>query len=317
MFREKEAMLSAINRKYLIITIDTEEDNQWDKRHCFTTENSKYLQRFHDLCKKYGFKPVYFTTYLMAKDDFFVNFAKRKIIENECEIGMHMHAWTTPPFHPIDLCTNKPFITEYPIDFVEKKVKTITSCLEKQFLTKVISHRSGRWALDDAYLRILKKCGYMVDCSVTPYLNWSKSKGGLNTPGTNYKKFHSDVFCDSFIEMPVSIIKKKIVLGGYGLIRNAKNLLFGKTMWLRPTNDVDCLRKMLAVIDNAGSDESVLEFMIHSSELMPGCSPEFPDSASIERMYLNVERAFCYMAERGYIGVTANEYYSLLKNRHI
>lgn len=306
-------MLNAINRKYLVITVDTEEDNQWDNHPCFTTENSKYIPRFQKLCEKYGFKPVYFTTYPMAKDIFFVNFVKSKEIENKCEIGMHMHAWTTPPFHPIDSCVSKPFITEYPADFIEKKVQTITSFLENQFSIKVVSHRSGRWSLNNTYLQILKKYGYMVDCSVTPYVNWSKSKGGLNTPGTNYKKLKTNAFCDSFIEIPVSIIKKRGVFAECGFMRNAKSLLFGKAIWLRPTNDADCLRKMLAVVDGIGSVGSVLEFMIHSSELMPGCSPEFPDTASIERMYSNIESVFRYMAERGYIGVTAKEYYSLLK----
>lgn len=297
-------------RKYFIITVDTEEDKQWDPIPCFTTENSHFIPRFQNLCEKYGFKPVYLVTYLMAKDEFFVNYIKPFFKTNRCEIGMHMHAWTTPPEHPIDKCIKKPFIIEYPNDIIEKKVAVLTELLSSTFGQKIESHRSGRWVVDDNYLGILKKYGYKIDCSFTPYINWSRVKGGLDTSGTNYNKFNSSVFNESFLEVPVSIIKRRTFSRDEKLLKNIKNIIFGKSFWMRPNSNFNSLRNMIKVIDDKYRNNPLV-FMIHSSELMPGCSPEFPDEESISELYSQLEKVFDYLKINGYVGVTLKEYYSL------
>ena len=50
-------------------------------------------------------------------------------------------------------------------------------------------------------------------------------------------------------------------------------------------------------------------FMIHSSELMPGGSPNFKDEKSIEDLYNETEKLFKYAKSKGYIGITLREYY--------
>jgi hypothetical protein len=50
---------------------------------------------------------------------------------------------------------------------------------------------------------------------------------------------------------------------------------------------------MLWMIQSARRDRrDYLEFMIHSSELMPGGSPYFPDGRSVERLYEDLEAVF-------------------------
>jgi hypothetical protein len=80
---------------YLIITIDTEGDNQWLER-CrknVSTENVKHLSRFQALCEKYSYKPTYLTSYEMALDKKFVELGKECIMKGTCEIGSHLHSW--------------------------------------------------------------------------------------------------------------------------------------------------------------------------------------------------------------------------------
>ena len=84
-----------------LITIDTEGDNLWQKNDSITTENAKYLPRFQAVCEKYGFKPVYLTNYEMAIDPFFIEFGQDVIARGTAEIGMHLHAWNSPPETPL------------------------------------------------------------------------------------------------------------------------------------------------------------------------------------------------------------------------
>ena len=50
------------------------------------------------------------------------------------------------------------------------------------------------------------------------------------------------------------------------------------------------------------------EFMIHSSELMPGGSPRYPTARSIEALYGCLERLFA-AARRDLVGLTLREYH--------
>ena len=50
-----------------------------------------------------------------------------------------------------------------------------------------------------------------------------------------------------------------------------------------------------------------VEFMLHSSELMPGGSPTFKDAQSIESLYADLETLFSMVSDR-MIGCTLSEY---------
>ena len=113
--------------KYFIITLDTEGDNAWDRRSITTVKNAEYLPRFQKLCDKYNFKPTYLTNYEMAKSKHFIELGKSIILDNRGEIGMHLHAWDSPPDYSL---TDKdwhhhPYLIEYPQDILIKKIKYI------------------------------------------------------------------------------------------------------------------------------------------------------------------------------------------------
>lgn len=157
-----------------LITIDTEGDNLWQNHDRITTENTRFLPRFQALCEKYAFKPVYLTNYEMVMDPAYVEFARDVIARGVGEVGMHLHAWNSPPLTPLtdDDWRHKPYLIEYPTDQIRAKVDHMTKLLEDAFQTKMLSHRAGRWAFNEYYASLLLEYGYQVDCSVTPRVNW-------------------------------------------------------------------------------------------------------------------------------------------------
>jgi len=60
-----------------------------------------------------------------------------------------------------------------------------------------------------------------------------------------------------------------------------------------------------------------LEFMLHSSELMPGGSPYFSTSSQIEKLYRDMEDLFSYISSLGYVGQTLEEYAEQMLNREM
>lgn len=165
-------------KKYFIITVDTEPDGQWDINAPETMENAKYIKRFQILCDQYNFKPVYLTDYVMLKDSYFTGMMNEYDQADKCEIGMHLHAWDTPPFSDLDkIKGNRPYLIEYSEQIMEEKIKILTNELRNTFSREISTHRAGRWALDKRYIQLLDKYDILVDCSITPHIDWSSSRG--------------------------------------------------------------------------------------------------------------------------------------------
>ena len=310
-----------------LITIDTEGDNLWNKPKVIETKNARGLERFQHLCNEFGFKPVYLTNYEMVMDDWYVNFAKEHANKGECEIGMHLHPWNSPPL--TSLTENdmeyQPFLMEYPFEVIREKVITMTKLLEDRFERKIYSHRAGRWGMSEAYYGVLEECGYHTDCTVTPFVDWSHVMGNPHgNGGSDYSSFPNySYFPDKtdisksgngrVLEVPMTIVQspRSIIFAG---IKNKTNLLprmikraLFKKLWLRP--DGHNLEEMLSIIqDNKESD--YFEFMIHSSELSAGLNPTFPTEESIDNLYSNMKTLFSKVSTKC-VGMTLDEYYQV------
>ena len=85
-------------RPSFLITIDTEGDNLWSAPATITTHNATALPRFQALCQSYGLKPTYLTNFEMANCPDFQEFGRDLLKHGAGEIGMHLHAWNSPPW---------------------------------------------------------------------------------------------------------------------------------------------------------------------------------------------------------------------------
>ncbi len=302
--------------KYFIITIDTEADNQWDTNHECSTNNAKYLPRFQELAEKYQFKPVFLTTYEMANDNFYIKYFKKKQDNNLCEIGMHLHAWNTPPNFDIEKKTSeRAFLIEYPLKIMEEKIYNLDKLLKEKFNIKPISHRSGRWIINEEYLELLDKYGYKIDCSVTPHINWYNSLGQTGVHGIDYSNYSekSSMIYKNVFEVPMTIKKihyfdKIRNVSIIKLLKNIAKFIYGKNQWVRPDASLNN-SGIIKVIDRCNKKNEYIMFMIHSSELMPGGSPYFKSEQDIESLYINIEKLFKYIKSLGYQGITLRDYY--------
>jgi hypothetical protein len=327
---------SALGLAFLIV-IDTEGDNQWASSPTVTTQNSRYLRRFQELCERYGLRPTYLTNWEMVNCPIFREFGRDVLARGAAEVGMHLHAWNTPPIIPLtdDDYGYHPYLPEYPEDQMRAKVRVLTEALEDAFGKKVVSHRAGRWGFDARYARILAEAEYLVDCSVTPHLSWrahAGSPGGKGGP--DYTQFPATpYFLDlddisrpgdsSLLEVPMTVVQQEhpLIRRLLRLVRNAPRLfrapvnhLFPPVYRLEPNGRN--LRHLLAILKRARQrQEDYVEFTLHSSELMPGGSPKFPSAQSIETLYRHMEALFD-SAHGAFAGLTLQEYYERFKTGH-
>jgi len=309
-----------------LITVDTEGDHLWSRPRTIETRNAAYLARFQRLCESHGFKPSWLTNHEMAVNEEFVAFGRDVLRRGTGEIGMHLHAWNCPPAgQPLtdDDYHYQPFLVEYPDDQMEAKVAHMTALLRDRFECDVVSHRAGRWALDSRYARLLAKYGYLVDCSVTPTVSWAQTLGNPNgRGGTDYSRFPATPYFldldridqpgDSpILELPATVMRSalhRIAPWAYS-VPGLRRYAWRKQpihRWLYP--DGRNLPHMLDVVREALEQRRpFIEFVIHSSELMPGGSDSFADEAAIDALYGDLATLFSTI-ERSFTGMTLREF---------
>src|SRR5579864_9128001 len=112
-----------------IVTVDTEGDDIWSRPRAITTYNARFLPRFQSLCERYGYRPVYLANYEMVISDEFVEFARDVVARRAGEIGMHLHAWNSPPIVPLtpDDDLNAPYLIEFPEPQIREKIRVMTA----------------------------------------------------------------------------------------------------------------------------------------------------------------------------------------------
>lgn len=315
---------------YFIITIDTEGDNLWKTvirpsgMRNITVRNAVYIERFQRLCEKYYFIPTYLVNYEMAHAEPFAGMAKEWVKDKKCEIGMHMHAWNTPPIYelPYKHGSHNPYAGEYPREILWNKLNRLTELLEERFAIRPVSHRGGRWYIDAWYVRALEKLGYIVDCTVTPGVSWDKHIGN-HMYGTDYSidryrgayqlsRINIHKCGDSGVyEVPPTIISTPLRRRIQKIAGDPQKIgeKLKEKIWLRP-NGIN-LSEMLYIVEKT-KNRNYIEFMLHSSELMPGGSPTFKTAKSIEKLYADLDILFSEI-KRKRVGITLSGYVILNK----
>jgi hypothetical protein len=323
-----ERTTEKFNPPFFLITMDTEGDNLWSAPREITTQNSRFLKRFQDLCKEFRFKPTYLVKYEMATCPEFQGFGSDILSRKTGEIGMHLHARNAPPIHPLSKDDYKylPFLIEYPDAVMRAKIVYQTQLLADVFGVRPISHRAGRWALDRRYAQLLIENGYRVDCSVTPGVSWRAERTApLGCNGADYRSFPAQPYwvdpadisrpgTSQLLEVPMTIYRgpdwswvRPRSLGSV-LRRIRPDLL-----WLRPNGRN--LGELLGVVRRVLAEgRSYAEFMLHSSELMPGGSPIFRTDKHIEKLYSDLRRLFSTVAS-DLTGATLQEYFEWYQSR--
>lgn len=315
-----------------ILTVDTEGDNQWDHGRELTVENIKYLPRFQDLCEKYQIKPVYLVTSEVCGDAFAKEIFTNYLLKDKAEIGAHLHSWTTPPFQDKDGYRYNDvyhaFANELPDDLLNSKIINLTNQIESSFGKRPLSFRSGRFGFNENLARILTENSYLVDSSVTPYINWSARRGipgGSGGPSFLNKPlfpYDYNFNAGSLLEIPVTILptrfplnRNKEIASYYFanvenniLLKILRKLLYRKQpLWLRPHPKMD--NKLFDEL----VDEAIhlklpyIVMMFHSSELMPGCSIFRSDEKAVENLFVMLELFFILLREKNIGSVTLTE----------
>ena len=315
-----------------ILTVDTEADNQWNHGCSLSVENIRFIPRFQMLCEKYQIHPTYLLTSEVCDDQYARNLFSDYARRNVAEIGAHLHPWTTPPFDEKDGFRfndlNHAFATELSEEVLDQKIKYLTYQIESISGKRSLSFRSGRYGFNEVVAKVLSDNSYLVDSSITPYCNWARQKGIPGGEGgvdfTGCPPFPGEyTFSDgSLIEIPITILPTKFLLKKNNLLttyyfqnvdsnillRIIRKLIFERQpLWLRPFEWMTS--GLLEELFNEASNINLpfIVMMLHSSELMAGCSIYRENEEDINKLYDLLESFFVFLKAQNIGSLTLSE----------
>lgn len=324
----------------LIITIDTEADDQWQRRGPVTTENIAFIPAFQDICTRHGFPPTYLCTYDVVADPAFGRVLVPLGLQRLAEIGAHLHPWTTPPLdeHWDQTERAHAYASEIPTVLFRKKLETLTAALETKCGRRPTSYRAGRWGFSAAHTQILLDLGYIVDCSVTPLLSWGDA--GARERGQDYREAPAHPYfmawgdpgrpgASGLVEVPVTVVQTNALMRRSPVLtewyRRARKRPMAKGLnrlfrvapqWFRPFQDMTPDRLMRVFHTARRLELPMIQMAFHSSELMPGASPHNPTSQDVTRLLAKLDEVFVRLKGAGVTGTTLSDFAVAFKTLH-
>jgi hypothetical protein len=296
----------------VVMGIDTEADDQWsaEGRRRLAVRNAERLPALQALCDSFGVRPSYLVTHEMAARKESADVLRGLAARGRCEIGAHLHPWTSPPFRPEDVAGHT-YPHNLPPELLERQLTELTSLIETELGTRPTTYRAGRNGFDGGSLPILERLGYTVDTSVDPLFN-ERRKGGMSFAGAPLVPYHPDYAdvrragASPILEVPISAATApglpKAAEALYARLRpipwrGALRRLGLKPVWLRPS--YAALPDMVAFASRlARRGVPCFNVIFHSSELLPGGSPYTPDEASVTRFLDDLKRLLEHLTAR-------------------
>ncbi len=310
--------------RILVLSVDTEADLLDRERNSVASiENVHWLQ---EICEKCGVCPAYLLTYEMATRDQPISVIRPYLERGLCEVGHHLHIWTTPPMerpnaYGVDVAWIDGFQSEIPDDIFAQKMASLHKAIQQHYDVIPSIHRAGRWAIDRRTLEWLIEHRYVVDASICARTTWEDVRGvreflsldARNTPNCPYRPDYGDITRSAdrptrelgILEVPVTGVE----CDWLGQNRIKGQHLIRRFLWrcgytgspalsLRPSFHLPDRVFERMVRDLYASDLPVLHLMLHSNELGTGGSPK----SKTPELAADIRKRLVYALE------TASEY---------
>lgn len=295
----------------LLVTVDTEGDDEWSFRRSPASENIGWLGDFEAALRRVGCRSTYLVTYTVAQDERAAEVLRGYRDTRGAEIGAHCHAWNTPPEAEPDGA--QLFLNELPETVQREKLGNLTHAIEERLGVRPVSFRGGRFGANASTMKCLAELGYQVDSSVTPGVSWRRTPGlPGGEGGPDYRRAPVHTYWQDtsdpcvpgdgpLLEVPVTVVRSRRLpaaaeraLAAYGPASFASavagKLGLGRMIWFYPAfQEAD---EMVQAAEIAAGREGgdVLTMMLHSSELMPGGSPYLKTKGDVAGFLDRMER---------------------------
>ncbi|MDB5372850.1 MAG: hypothetical protein JWP04_1492 [Belnapia sp.] len=294
------------------VAIDAEEDFDWAAPIFGTPHTTSCMHHIRDLqaiLGAYGIVPSYLLTHPVLEDTEAVHILRRYLARGECDVGVQLHPWVTPPYDG-DINGNASYSGNLQPEVEMRKLVTLTECFTERFGRPPRIYRAGRYGLSEHTADQLEELGFEIDTSLAPRTDFS-AEGGPDYSGYDYGPFWFGRR-GRLLELP--LCRSIVGWGGaaappfyrafttpYADRLRLSALLtrtrFAERITLSPEgNDLRAMQRMVRGMRRTGTRVFVLS--LHSSSLAVGRSPYVRDRAELHHFYDRLSGILDFMARQ-------------------
>ncbi len=286
----------------VVVSLDVEEEGLFSgsyPRHGGGLSNIHELSRLEFLPGEFGLPLTYLCDYPVLTDNVSRDVLTGLLARSGGELGAHLHPWNTPPFP--EMPWPEPVSTAVmPTDVFRAKLETLQEAVAAFSGSRARSFRMGRWNLFRRAMAVLPEAGFLVDSSVAPLRHVAGGPDHFLAPADPYWVRPGGPDGPALLEAPTTQVPLvpgtprpakaladrlpprlgDALLGGF-----MKTLTLGvNPVWMPEAT------MRLAARTHVRRGGRVLTLFWHSSELLPGASPHFPDKAAVDAFIEKVRR---------------------------
>ena len=304
----------------LAISIDVEEEGLFSGEYPCTPQgvtNVAHLERLEFIPREFGLPLTLLVTYQVAQDA-----AARRVLERwrdryGAEIGAHLHPWNTPPF--VDLPEPEPVRSEkIPYWVLKEKLANLVSTIEEGLGVTPRSFRMGRFDWGPKLLSLLMEMGFQVDSSTVPLRQDAGGPDNFLAPNDPFLLPVPGSSGPPLVEAPLTMVP--VFANTPRLIYRLSSVFSGSRgerlrAWfpyllaagIHPAWYPLASMRLAARLHRRRGGR-VLNMFLHSTEIAPGGSPQFPTEAAVNRLIAKIRAFLTWLKATGPVqGVTLSD----------
>ena len=280
------------------VLIDAEEDFDWQRPVHGVAHDvgcMRHLSDLQSILGAYGAVPAYLLTYPVLQDAAIVAALRGRLARGQCQVGIQLHTWVTPPFGEAPEVRNS-FASNLSAEREEQKLLALMQAFRAAFGEDPKVFRAGRYGLGRHTPALLEKHGFVLDTSLAPCTSFGDEDG----PDFSADDFRAFWFGSSRPVLEVPLCRSIVGWGGQAAARAyrwlaaapARHLLPGLLAWSRCAeritlspegNDADAAGRLVTAL--LGRGQRVLALSLHSSSLSVGRNPYVRSRAELHGFY--------------------------------
>lgn len=305
------------------VTIDTEEDFDWDAPFARTGFGLGSVPALAD-CQAYfddaGVRPIYLVDWPIVADERATDILGPAQAAGRCEIGAQLHPWVTPP-HDEEVSARNSYTGNLSPQLQRAKMTMLRDAIRDRFSAAPTVYRAGRYGLGPDSATMLAELGFRCDTSVRSGFDYRAGHG----PDYRAAPLHPwwvYTPAGAVLEMPVTTVFDGL-LGNFGpplyhrIARSGSRAgaalaRLGLVERIALTPEGIPVDRALKAIDIAiAARLPVLNFSFHSPSLQPGNTPYVRTAADLDQFYRWWDEVLNHLARRGVEPTTAAEIVAL------
>ncbi|HET8997023.1 MAG TPA: hypothetical protein VFN42_10185 [Acetobacteraceae bacterium] len=273
------------------VLIDAEEDFDWlrpVRGVAYDVTCMRHLSDFQDILAAYRAVPTYLLTYPVLQDAGIVADLRRRLERGQCQLGVQLHPWVTPPFSEAAEVRNS-FTGNLQGPLEEQKLLELKRLFRACFGADPVIFRAGRYGLGMHTPALLEQHGFLIDTSLAPCSSFT-DEAGPDFSASDYRTFW---FGRSRRLLELPLCRSIVGWGGrpaaraYGRLAAgappggiAPAYLLGLLAWTRCAeritlspegNDATAVGRLIGSLLRRG--QNLLSLSLHSTSLSIGRNP--------------------------------------------